>query len=94
MIRVVGMAGDASTHVENRIGEPAANPYLYIASQILSGLDGIRRRLEPGPLEIKPYDATHRPLLPTNLIEAVEVLRKSRFFRQQLGDKFIDWLSA
>jgi glutamine synthetase len=92
MIRVVGMAGDASTHVENRIGEPAANPYLYIASQILSGLDGICRRLEPGPLETKPYGATHRPLLPANLIEAVEILRKSTFFRQQLGDKFIDWL--
>ena len=37
MIRVLGGAGDAATRLENRIGEPAANPYLYMASQILSG---------------------------------------------------------
>ncbi len=35
MIRVLGGAGDAATRLENRIGEPAANPYLYMASQIL-----------------------------------------------------------
>ena len=35
--------------LENRIGEPAANPYLYMASQILSGLDGVDRKLDPGP---------------------------------------------
>ena len=43
MIRVLGGAGDPATRLENRIGEPAANPYLYMASQILSGLDGIDR---------------------------------------------------
>jgi glutamine synthetase len=34
MIRVLGGAGDSATRLENRIGEPAANPYLYMASQI------------------------------------------------------------
>ena len=47
MLRVVGGAGDAATRIENRIGEPAANPYLYIASQIHAGLDGIRHGLQP-----------------------------------------------
>ena len=28
MIRVCGQPGDASSHIENRAGEPAANPYL------------------------------------------------------------------
>src|SRR5580700_10366023 len=32
MVRVLGQPGDPSTHLENRIGEPAANPYLYMAS--------------------------------------------------------------
>ena len=45
MLRVLGGCGDAATRIENRIGEPAANPYLYIASQIHAGLDGIERRL-------------------------------------------------
>src|SRR5262249_59029901 len=40
MVRVMGAPGDASTHLENRIGEPLANPYLYMASQIYAGLDG------------------------------------------------------
>src|SRR5436189_1717649 len=48
MIRVLGGTGDPATRLENRIGEPAANPYLYMASQILSGLDGVDRKLDPG----------------------------------------------
>ena len=41
MVRVLGGPGDPATRIENRVGEPAANPYLYIASQIAAGLDGI-----------------------------------------------------
>ena len=44
MVRVQGGAGDASTHVENRLGEPAANPYLYMAANIAAGLDGSSAR--------------------------------------------------
>ena len=32
---------DPASRIENRAGEPAANPYLYLASQIASGLDGV-----------------------------------------------------
>jgi glutamine synthetase len=92
MIRVQGMPEESTSHIENRIGEPGANPYLYLASQVLSGLDGMRRRIDPGPLETSPYAATHRPLLPTNLMEALEALKTSAFFRKQFGDTFIDWL--
>ena len=49
MVRVLGGPGDPATHLENRVGEPAANPYLYMASQIVSGLDGLDRKLDPGP---------------------------------------------
>ena len=37
MVRVLGEPGDPSTHLENRVGEPLANPYLYMASQIHAG---------------------------------------------------------
>ena len=50
MVRVLGGPGDPATRLENRVGEPAANPYLYMASQIVSGLDGIARKLDPGPV--------------------------------------------
>ena len=48
MVRVVGRPGDPATHLENRMGEPAANPYLYMASQIACGLDGIANGADPG----------------------------------------------
>ena len=50
MIRVLGQPGDPVTRLENRVGEPAANPYLYMASQIYSGLDGIARRTRSRPV--------------------------------------------
>ena len=43
MVRVLGAAGEDAVRLENRVGEPAANPYLYMASQIFTGLDGIAR---------------------------------------------------
>ena len=80
MIRVLGGPNDAATRLENRIGEPAANPYLYMASQILSGLDGVDRKLDPGPSADTPYE-TKAALLPKTLREAVFALDDDPFFR-------------
>jgi glutamine synthetase len=90
MARVVGCPGDPGAHIENRIGEPAANPYLYMASQILAGLDGIDRSLDPGPSSDEPY-LSDRPKLPASLMEAVSCLRDDKFFRARFGDPFIDY---
>ncbi|MDA9507644.1 glutamine synthetase [Bradyrhizobium sp. CCBAU 11386] len=90
MIRVLGAAGDAATRLENRIGEPAANPYLYMASQILSGLDGVDRKLDPGPSADTPYE-TKAPLLPKSLRDAVAALKDDPFFREKLGAEFVDY---
>ncbi len=90
MVRVLGRAGDPATRLENRIGEPAANPYLYMASQILSGLDGVDRKLDPGPSADTPYE-TEANLLPKSLREAVSALNDDAFFRQALGDQFVDY---
>ncbi len=56
MVRVLGQPGDPATHLENRVGEPAANPYLYMASQIYAGLDGIAHKRDPGPSADTPYE--------------------------------------
>ncbi|MET4215284.1 glutamine synthetase [Bradyrhizobium sp. LB14.3] len=90
MIRVLGAAGDAATRLENRIGEPAANPYLYMASQILSGLDGVDRKLDPGPSADTPYE-TKAPLLPKSLRDAVSALKDDPFFRKKLGAEFVNY---
>ena len=90
MIRVLGGPGEAATRLENRIGEPAANPYLYMASQILSGLDGVDRMLDPGPSADTPYE-TKAARLPKSLREAVFALNDDPFFRDALGASFVDY---
>jgi glutamine synthetase len=90
MVRVLGEPGDPTTHLENRVGEPAANPYLYMASQIIAGLDGVARQLDPGPSADTPYETAAEPL-PKSLHEAIEALRASTCFRAALGEAFVDY---
>src|SRR5580693_2434457 len=90
MVRVLGQPGDPSTHLENRIGEPAANPYLYMASQIYAGLDGMAQKRDPGPSADTPYEAKV-PLLPKDLGEALAALRTSEVFGKAFGTTFVDY---
>ena len=90
MVRVLGAAGDPATRLENRVGEPAANPYLYIAAQIHAGLDGIAQRCDPGPSADTPYE-TKAQALPKNLGEALAALRADATFRKDFGAGFIDY---
>ncbi len=90
MVRVLGGVGDPGTRMENRVGEPAANPYLYLAAQLVGGLDGMAHELDPGPEDTDPYAAARAPL-PKSLPEALDLLEGSRLFRETLGDTFIDY---
>jgi glutamine synthetase len=90
MVRVLGAPGDPSTHLENRVGEPLANPYLYVASQIVCGLDGIARKADPGPSADSPYEV-EAPLLPRSLDEALTALGGDDVLRAGLGDFFVDY---
>jgi glutamine synthetase len=94
MIRVLGAPGDAATHLENRAGEPLANPYLYMASQIHAGLDGVARKLTPGPSADAPYEtpggADDR--LPQSLADALAALEASAMFRASFGESFVNYL--
>jgi len=89
LLRVLGRCGDADTRIENRIGEPSANPYLYIAAQIHAGLDGLRRGLKPGPATDAPY-ADGAARLPTTLAEALDALHADDVLTQGFGPKFVD----
>lgn len=90
MIRAIGGPEDPATRIENRAGEPAANPYLYMATQILAGLDGVKRKTDPGPPTDEPY-SVDAPKLPMSLIEAAAALRGDSFFREALGAGFVDY---
>ena len=91
MLRVIGGPGDPGSRIENRVGEPNANPYLYIASQIIAGRDGIAGRRDPGSSASAAYLA-ERPLLPCSLMEALEGFRSSDLMRQELGETFSHYL--
>ena len=64
-----------------------------MASQIACGLEGIDRKLDPGPLEISPYESD-KPKLPASLMDAVKKLESSELFRRKFGDAFVDYMIA
>jgi glutamine synthetase len=89
LLRVLARAAPSATRIENRVGEPAANPYLYLASQMITGLDGILTGQEPPPAVDSPYQAD-ACALPTSLEAALVALDGSQLFRATLGDSFVD----
>jgi len=92
MLRVISAPGEKNIRFENRVGEPAANPYLYLASQIYAGLDGIKNKIEPGNPSIEAYN-DNREKLPSSLKAAVEELKNSSLYREKMGDHFVDYIS-
>ena len=91
MVRAVGGPGDPATRLENRSGEPAANPYLYMASQVISGMSGIDGEVDPGAPTEDPYAADARPL-PRSLMAALDALRADDAFAAALGPEVVDWV--
>ena len=92
MLRVVGQPGDAATRIENRMGEPAANPYLYLASQIYAGLDGIQRQLKAPVATDAPYGEAGEKI-PTSLGDALDALRDNAVLGQAFGKSFINYFT-
>lgn len=91
MIRALMAPGDHASRVENRVAETTANPYYFFTSQILSGLDGIVERLSLPDAVETPYDCDARGL-PESLVSAIHSFSGSSFYRQSLGDEFVDYL--
>jgi glutamine synthetase len=90
MLRVIGQAGDVATRIENRIGESAANPYLYMASQIHAGLNGIARQLKAPPASDSPYSDANAKL-PTSMPDALTALQQDSAMNAGLGADFISY---
>ncbi len=79
---------------EWRLPDSSANPYLATAALIAAGLDGIERRLDPGPdctddlFEMPPEQARERGIaqLPQSLTEAIDALESDATVCGALGD--------
>ena len=91
MLRVIAPSEQpGATRIENRVGEPLANPYLYLASQIYAGLDGIARQLAPPAATESPYQAGAAKL-PMSLDEALQALQSDAVLCAALGPNFVDY---
>ena len=93
MLRVIGEPGDKATRIENRLGEPAANPYLYMASQIHAGLEGVEAQLQAPEATETPY-ASGAASIPTSLADAVQALQADAALCRSLGQPFVDYYST
>ncbi|HEX5406992.1 MAG TPA: glutamine synthetase family protein [Pseudonocardiaceae bacterium] len=91
LVRVQGGPGDSGTHLENRLGEPAANPYLYLAADLAAGMDGMTRGLTPpAAVEADPY-AAEAPALPATLGDALDAFAGDTLYRERFGSGFVDY---
>ena len=89
MLRVLGTPGDPATRIENRLGEPMANPYLYMASQVHAGLDGVQRALRPPAATDAPYADARGAALPTSLGAALDALDASTVMADGFGSDLV-----
>jgi glutamine synthetase len=86
--------------IEYRPPDPTANPYLAISAVILAGLDGIRRKIDPGPpvsvnLFENPSGCGSCRKLPASLEEAVEALESDHeylkpVFPSELVESYVE----
>jgi glutamate---methylamine ligase len=80
---------------EFRLADGAANPYALQAAVLVTGLDGIEHKRDPGKrLDIDMYAEGHTvknaKRLPLNLLDALRALDNSSVLRKGLGAPFID----
>ncbi|MCU0762822.1 MAG: glutamine synthetase family protein [Hydrogenophaga sp.] len=92
MLRVIGGAGDPATRIENRVGEPAANPYLYMAAQIHAGLDGMAQGLQAPQASEHPY-AEGGENIPTTLAGGMRALQEDAALCAGFGSGFVQYYS-
>ena len=93
LIRVPSSKG-LSTRFEVRSVDPAANPYLAIASVLEAGLDGIRNKIEPEDsvdrniyrMNIQERNEEHITDLPSTLHNALKEFQNDDVMRKALGD--------
>ena len=90
MLRVIGGPNDAATRIENRLGEPAANPYLYMAAQIYAGLSGMaQKRPAPAATESPYGEQADVERIPTELQDALAALQADRAMCDGFGEAFV-----
>ena len=93
----------ALKRLEFRAPDPSANPYLVFSSVLAAGLDGVKKKIEPGDqvkediFQMNKAERSKRNIdvLPANLGEALDALESDRkflvpIFPDDVVDKLIE----
>jgi glutamine synthetase len=89
----------ASTRIEYRAPDPAANPYLAFSVMLAAGLKGIEQGYElPSEASSNVFELTDEERaaegiiqLPQSLSEALDVMAKSELVAEALGEHIFEW---
>lgn len=92
---------EKSKRLEFRCPDPTCNPYLSFAGQLVFGLSGVEKKLDPtkmgyGPFDENIWDNTKIEQTPGDLFTTLEALRKDKIltesgvFARSLVDSYID----
>jgi len=87
-VRIPKWAQGKDARVEYRPSDLTCNPYLNLAAQLMAGLDGIERRIDPVTSGFGPAEDLHPDQvrsLPRNLEEAIDALEEDHEFLTRDG---------
>ena len=90
-IRVLCSQGKSS-RLETRVIGSDANPYLAMAAALASGLYGVKQKMKltQPPTKGNGYREFAYGILPSNLFEATQFMKKSDVARAILGAEFVE----
>lgn len=98
-VRIPWCANPKGKRIEVRFPDPASNPYLTFTALMMAGLDGITKKIDPGPsmdkdlYALPPEELKNIPTVCGSLRQALESLDADRDFLKAGGvmdDDFID----
>jgi glutamine synthetase len=89
-------------HVEDRTVSAAFNPYLAFAAYLYAGMDGIKRRLDPGApnlgnmyeMSLEEMARRNIRVLPQSLHEALDELERDPVIQAALGPIYSEFLKV
>lgn len=92
LVRISSRRGEGSL-CEFRLPDPSCNPYLCLVAILSSGMEGIRKKMDPGPpvnkdiFEMSQRERSRLRIqnLPGDLSDAIRTFEKDRFLQAALG---------
>lgn len=93
LIRIPAATNQEYSHVEVRLADPAANPYLAYGLLLAAGIKGITNKEElmpPCDMNLYTYEGNEFEKLPNCLEEACYLFEKSEFIKEVLPENVIN----